>query len=153
MEQSSSLLLKFAQPQWFVPFFIVLWLVASAVMARVGGWRSLSQQFAAASVPSGQSFRFVSGATGSTHWPIRYRNCLRVVLAKEGLYVAVMFPFSFQSPALQVPWSAFEAVTEKQLFTNRTVTFKVRGHWSAITLSGPLGQLAKAAYEQSRGPQ
>ena len=153
MEQSSSLLLKLAQPQWFVPLFVVLWLAASAFMARAGGWRSLAQQFTAASAPEGQSFRFVSGSTGSNHWPIRYRNCLRVVVGREGLYVAVMFPFNFQCPALLLPWSTIESVTERQLLTDRKVTFQVRGQWSTVTLSGPIGQLAKAAFEQSRASQ
>ena len=150
MEPSSSLILKLAQPQWLVPLFVVLWLAASAFMARAGGWRSLGQQFATVSVPAGQGFRFVSGSTGSVHWPIRYRNCLHVVVGTEGLYVAVMFPFSFQCPALLLPWTAIESVTEKQLFTDRKVSFQVRGQWPMVTLSGPVGQLAKSAFEQSR---
>jgi hypothetical protein len=153
MERSSSLLLTLAQPHWFVPLFVALWLVASAVLARVAGWRSLGRQFAASTVPSGQSFRFVSGSFGSAHWPIRYRNCLRIVVGESGLYAAVMFPFGFQSPALFLPWATVESVTEKQLFANRAVTFRLRGHWPVVTLLGPVGQLAKAAYEASAGSQ
>ncbi len=141
-----------AQPQWLALLFLALWLAASAFMARAGGWRSLGRRFAAASPPEGAGFRFASGATGSPHWPIRYRHCLRVVVGEAGLYVAVMFPFSFQSPALLLPWSAVAGVTEKQRFNDRTVSFRLRDHWSVITLSGPIGQLAKAAWERQQTP-
>lgn len=151
MEQSSSLLLTLVQPQWFVPLLVVLWLLASAFFARVAGWRSLGRQFAAVSVPAGQSFRFVSGSFGSVHWPIKYRNCLHVVVGEAGLYARPMFPFGFQSPALLLPWAAVESVSEKQSFSTKTVTFRFRGHWAAVALLGPVGQLARAAYEGAAG--
>ena len=140
-----------AQPQWFVPLLVVLWLATSAVLARVAGWRSLGRQFSASTVPSGQGFRFVSGSVGSVHWPIRYRHCLRVVVGDDGLYAAVMFPFSFQSPALFLPWAAVESASEKQMLSTRTVTLQLRGHWPVITLPGPVGQLAKDCFEASKG--
>jgi hypothetical protein len=149
--QSSHILSTLAQPQWLVPLFFLLWLAASAVLARVAGWRSLGRQFAASTVPSGQSFRFVSGSVGSVHLPVRYRHCLRAVVGEDGLYAAVMFPFSFQSPALFLPWADIESVAEKQLFFTRTVTLRVRGHWPVITLPGPVGQLAKDRFEASKG--
>jgi hypothetical protein len=153
MEQGSSLLLTLAQPQWFVPLFIVFWLFVSAVFSRVAGWRSLGRQFAASAAPGGQGFRFVSGSVGSVHWPVRYRNCLHVVVGEAGLYARPMFPFGFQSPALLLPWAAVESMSEKQSFTNRAVTFRFRGHWPVVTLLGPVGQLAKAAYEGAVGSQ
>lgn len=146
----SAWLTLVAQPQIFVPAFVALWLVASALMARMAGWRSLGRRHAAVAVPAGHSFRFVSASMGSVHWPLRYRNCLRVVITETGLYAAVMFPFGYQCPALLLPWSAIESVSEKQLFSNRNVTFRVRGEWAAITLSGPIGQLAKAACERAQ---
>ncbi|MEK8034864.1 hypothetical protein AACH06_28940 [Ideonella sp. DXS29W] len=154
MEQPSSFFMRLAHSQWSVPLlFVTIWLVGSAVMARAGGWRSLGQRFSTAAKPEGQSFRFVSGSSGLVHLPIRYRNCLHIVIGGNGLYAAVMFPFNFQCPALLVPWSAIESIIEKQGFFNRTVTFHISGLWPVITLSGSIGQLAKAAYEQSRGPQ
>jgi hypothetical protein len=153
MVPSSELILELAKPQWFLPLSVALWLAVSAVLARAGGWRSLGQQFAATAPPQGQSFRFTSGSSGSVHWPVRYRSCLHVVVSDAGLYVAVMFPFSFQSPALLLPWSAVDSVSERQLFTDRRVTFRWRNHWSAIVLSGPVGQLAKAAHERSSASQ
>ena len=150
MERTSSLLLTLAQPQWAVPLFLALWLVASALLARMAGWRSLARQFAAADPPSGESFRFVSASLGSVHWPIRYRHCLRVVVAEKGLYTALMFPFNFQSPALFLPWTAVESVSEKQLFSDRAVSLHLAGHWPVVTLFGPVGQLARAAREASR---
>ena len=153
MVASSDLILELAKPQWFMPLFVALWLAVYAVLARAGGWRSLGRQFAASAAPQGQSFRFTSGSFGSVHWPVRYRNCLHVVVSEAGLYVAVMFPFSFQSPALLLPWSAVDSVSEKQSFTDRRVTFRWRNCWSVIVLSGTVGQLAKAAYERSSASQ
>ena len=151
MQPSSTVFSVLAQPQWSIPLFIALWLVAVAVMARVAGWPSLSQQFAASEIPAGQSLRFVSGALGSIHWPIRYRNCLRVVVGDTGLYVSLMFPFKFMSPALLLPWHSIESIQEKQSFSTRTVTFRIRGQWAVLSLPGPAGQLAKAAFESASG--
>jgi hypothetical protein len=149
MQSNSTVLSVLAQPQWAVLFLVAFWFIGAALMARVAGWSSLAQQFAASEIPIGQSFRFVSGSLGSAHWPIKYRNCLRIVVGNTGLYVSVMFPFKFRSPALLLPWHDIESIQEKQSFSTRTVIFRIRGQWSAVSLPGPVGQLAKTAYEKA----
>ena len=149
MQSNSTVLSVLAQPQWAVLLFVAFWFIGAALMARIAGWTSLAQQFAASEDPIGQGFRFVSGSLGSAHWPVKYRNCLRIAIGNTGLYVSLMFPFKFRSPALLLPWHAIESVQEKQTFSTRTVTFRIRGQWSAVSLLGPVGQLAKAAYEKA----
>jgi hypothetical protein len=149
MNSSLELLAKLAQSNWFFVFLLFAWLLASAVFARLSGLRSLGRQFRASSVPAGQSFRFSSATFGSPDFPIGYRNCLHVVIGESGLYARLMFPFNFQSPAVLLPWTAVESVTEKQSFFTRTVTIRLRGQWPVVKLKGALGQLAKAAHEKA----
>jgi hypothetical protein len=153
MEQGLDLLLKLAQPLRLVPILIALWLAVLAILARVSGWRSLGEQFATRTAPEGRRFRFVSATLGAARRPIRYRNCLHIVVGEDGLFVRVTFPLNFQSPPLFLPWGNVESVSEKRLFFARTVTFRFWGHWPAVTLSGQIGQLAKAAYMEAAGTQ
>ena len=149
MEPNSTVLSVLTQPQWAGLLFLAFWFLGVALIARIAGWSSLAQQFPASEVPAGQVFRFVSGSLGSVGWPIKYRNCLRVVVGSMGLYLSLMFPFKFRSPALLLPWHSIESAQEKQSFSTRTVTFRFQGQWSALSLPGPVGQLAKAAYEKA----
>lgn len=139
---NATLLSTLSQPQWLIPLALAAWLLGSALMSRIAGWAALAVEHAASGVPEGQVLRFVSGSVGSVHWPVRYRHCLSLVVTGTGLYIRPMFPFRFGSRALLIPWHAVESVQEKQLFSTRVVTFRIRGHWPAITLPGPVGQLA-----------
>jgi len=149
MQTTSSVLSLLAEPQWLALVLITFWLLGAALLARIAGWSSLARQFAAPEVPEGQGFRFVSGSLGSPHWPIKYRNCLRVVVSSKGLYISPMFLFKFRSPALLLPWHSIESVQEKQMFATRTVTFRFRDQWSALSLSGSIGQLARSARDRA----
>lgn len=149
MTPPSSLLTTVAQPQWALPLLLGLWLGASVVYARIAGWVSLARDFPAGGPPAGESFRFVTGSLGSPNWPIRYRRCLRVVINREGLYLALMVPFNFGSRALWLPWRSVASLTEKQSMSNRTVTLAFAGQWAVVSLPGPVGQLVKAAWAEA----
>lgn len=135
------------EPQWLVPLFVATFLGGVALMARIAGWASLARSFRANGVPEGQSLRFVTGSLGALAFPIRYRNCLHLARNSEGLYVSLMFPFKFASPALFVPWSEVASCTVEQAFSTQVVVLQLRGQWSAIKLPGAAGQWAREAYQ------
>ena len=136
------------EPQWFVPLFAVAWFGSAAVMARIAGWSGLARLFPAPPRVTGETLRFVSVSLGSPQFPIRYRNCVRLVVGEAGLQVSLMFPFRFASPAFFAPWSDVEAADEQQLLSTRTVTLRFRGNGSHLTLRGPIGQLVLDAWRQ-----
>lgn len=147
MTPTATLLSELSQPHWLIPLFVALWLLGSLAMARLAGWARLGSEFAAAQAPEGERLRFVTGSMGSVHWPVRYRNCLNVVISPAGLYIAPMLAFRFGSQALLIPWHRFESVQEKQMLSNRVVSFHVQGHWPVLSLPGPVGQLARQAHQ------
>ncbi len=137
-----------SEPQWLVPLFIAACFVAVALLARVAGWPSLATTLRAPGVPAGQSLRFVTGWLGSASFPIKYKNCLRVVLNDEGFYLSIMQPFKFASPALFVPWGQVASCTVEQAFSTQIVIFRFRGQWSRLKLRGVAGQLTREAHER-----
>ena len=136
------------EPHWLIPLFVVTCLAGIAVMARIAGWSSLAVKLRADRVPDGESLRFVTGSLGSTSFPIKYKNCLRLVLNREGFYLSLMYPFKFASPALYVPWSEVESCAVEQVFSTQTVCFKFRGHWPNLKLRGVAGQVSREAHQR-----
>lgn len=136
------------EPQWLVLLFVVICLAGIAVMARIAGWSSLAVRLRAHGVPVGQSLRFVTGSLGSATFPIKYKNCLRLVLNDQGFYLALMAPFKFASPALFVPWSEVESCAVEQVYATQTVTFTFRGQWASFKLRGTAGQVAREAHQR-----
>ena len=72
------------EPQWLVLLFVAACLAGAALLARVAGWSSLAETFRAQGLPAGESLRFVTGWLGSSAFPIKYKNCLRLALNREG---------------------------------------------------------------------
>ena len=138
----------FLEPQWFVPLFIAACLAGAALMARVAGWSSLALTLRAQGVPAGESLRFVSGSLGSLDFPIKYKNCLRLILNSEGFLLSLMFSFKFASPALFVPWGQVESCTVEQVLSTQIVVFRFCGQWSVLKLRSVAGQLAREAHQR-----
>ena len=91
------------EPQWLVLLFVASCLAGVAIMARIAGWSSLAVRLRAQGVPVGASLRFVTGSLGSTSFPIKYKNCLRLVFNTEGFYLSLMYPFRFASLDFHAP--------------------------------------------------
>ena len=92
--------------------------------------------------------RFVTGSLGSLNFPIKYKNCLRLVLNDEGFYLSLMYPFKFASPALFVPWAQVESCAVEQVFSTQIVVFRFPGQWSGLKLRGVAGQLSREAHQR-----
>jgi len=138
---------SFLEPHWLALLFVAALVAGAALLARVAGWPRLAIALRARAVPPGQSLRFVTGSLGSTTFPVKYRNCLHLVVNEEGFYIALMFPFKFASPALFVPWAQVETCSVEQSFSTQIVVFKLRGQWSGLKLRGVAGQLAREAHQ------
>ena len=141
------------EPQWLALLFVVTCLAGVAVLARLAGWSSLAVNLRARGVPSGESLRFVTGSLGSLTFPIKYKNCLRLVLNDEGFYLSLMYPFKFASPALFVPWAQVESCAVEQVFATQIAVFRFRGQWSGLKLRGVGGQLAREAHQRYSASQ
>lgn len=140
----------FFEPQWFVPGLSVFWLMVSAVYSHLAGWRSLVLANPDHTEPQAATARFVTGALGSTHFPIKYRNCLRQRIGPQGLGVAVMFPFNFRSAPFFVPWVDVQTAQENQLIMTKSVHTAFRGQTKAPTLSDPIGQHVLAVHRGAK---
>jgi hypothetical protein len=136
------------EPHWLVLLFVVTCLAGVAILARIAGWSSLAVKLRAHGVSAGESLRFVTGSLGSLTFPIKYKNCLRLVLNGEGFYLSLMVPFKFASPALFVPWAQVESCAVEQVFSTQVVVFRFRGQWAGLKLRGVAGQLAREAHQR-----
>jgi len=57
-------------------------------------------------------------------------------------------PPLFQSPALCIPWSQIEAVTERRALFNTYYAITVNDHWARISLWGRAGRKAHEMFEE-----
>jgi len=135
-------------PQWFVPFFVVLWLGLSALISRTAGWSVLASHFRAAAAVSGEKFRFVSGSLGARRLPVRYGGCLFVVVNQGGFGLSIFLPFRFRSPPLFFPWAQVESVKEERRFFVSYIAVRLRDQWPILSLRGKAGQRIKEGYER-----
>lgn len=144
----------FFDPRWLVLLFIMLlfavvWFGVCAVLARVGGWSTLAGPYRAKHPAVGESFRFVSASMGKAQLPVSYKGCLFLVVTRHGFHVSILFPFRFRSPALFIPWSAVESITEKRFMRTFGVTVRLRDCWPIISVPGRAGHMIREAYAVS----
>lgn len=97
----------------FPAYFVLLWLLVSAIISFIGGWSTLAKRFALKMRFAGQRW---SGQSGQMRWIAGYHNCLTVGASQEGLYVAMAWLFRFRHPALLVPWTEIAITRRKILF-------------------------------------
>ena len=140
------------QPQWFLPFFAVMWIGISGLLSYFGGWAILARKFEATETVDGERFRFVSGLMGYRFFPVSYGNCLFVTVTPTGLYLSIFFLFRFQSPPLFISWSAVDSVTERRiLFLFPYVTIVVKDEWPRVSLRGRAGDAIRRAFSAYGG--
>ncbi|MBX2863000.1 MAG: hypothetical protein KTR27_05555 [Leptolyngbyaceae cyanobacterium MAG.088] len=104
----------------FLPFlgFPVLWCTVSLLLAYIGGWAKLANQYL--DVPEREKrleriYGMQSGYIGTT----RYKGCLNFRIYEEGLGLSVLFLFRIGHPPLFIPWDQFHAMSEKRVFFTR----------------------------------
>jgi hypothetical protein len=93
-----------------LPLALLTLLAVCAAMARLGGWGSLALRYRAGAEPEGTTFRMQSARFG---W-VDYNGCLKVVVARAGLYLAPFPLFRFGHPPLLIPWSDLHVLEVRQ---------------------------------------
>lgn len=102
---------------WLLPFaWVALLCFIMWVTARMCGWHALSRHYRAVDRFEGKRRRFCSVKMGSGN----YGGCVTLGAGPGGLYMAVMFPFSFAHSPLYIPWADLKP---------RVRTFWMFGEW------------------------
>jgi hypothetical protein len=94
-----------AHSQWLpliVPLYVVvIWLLVAFAISHIGGWAALAARFRFSGDFQGLKLKRQSGQM--RFWT-NYNNVLTLGANAEGFYLATMFLFRFQHPALLIPW-------------------------------------------------
>jgi len=125
---------------WFLLWFILLWTFVSVLLAICSGWLSLSHRFRAKERHEGEKYSWVSGSMGLRWFPVGYRGCLSVTVARSGIGLSLFFLFRLLCPPLYIPWSAVEAVRSGRFLFRRYAALELSGEWSEIRVYGNAAQ-------------
>jgi hypothetical protein len=136
--------------EWFVPAFIVFWLVISGVLSLMGGWYRLAERFKSDESIDGEQFRFRSGAIGWGMFPVSYGSCLIATVGSKGFALSVLFPFRFLHPRLVIPWSAVERCEHVKFWFMKQGAVHVSGFNRRLVFGGALGTKILDSWTQSR---
>ena len=83
----------------FPLYFIGLWLLVGAQLARMSGWSALAENYRAERRPSGRVLFSQVMKIGS----VSDSSVTRIIVAPEGLFLETILLFRFKRPAL-LPW-------------------------------------------------
>jgi hypothetical protein len=97
----------------FPVYFVTLWLVVGSIISSVGGWLSLSRLYRAQVQFGGARW---GGQSGRMRWLTNYNNVLTLGASRDGLYLAMNFPFRFMHPPLLIPWAEIKVRKSKGWF-------------------------------------
>jgi hypothetical protein len=114
----------------FPVYFVVLWLLVSALISFVGGWRSLAKRFRLRGSFEGERWRWQSG---QMRWLVGYHNCLTLGANEEGILLAIMFLLRFRHPSLLIPWNEV-SVKRKRLWIIGEYVGLILGRETAVPL-------------------
>lgn len=138
----------------FVPFFVLIWVFVSALLAEFSGWRLLLRRFAAndRQVAAGKKFSFVSALIYRFWWGKgSYKSCLTVHVSEEGFSLQVFLLLRFRSPALFIPW---ESVEDLEItsggFAGRRTTVIIFDSPVRLTFFGAAGEAIEKAFQEFR---
>ncbi len=138
----------------FIPFFVLIWVFVSALLAEFSGWRLLLRRFAAndRQVAAGEKFSFVSALIYRFWWGKgSYKSCLTVHVSGEGFSLQVFLLLRFRSPALFIPW---ESVEDLEItsggFAGRRTTVIIFDSPVRLTFFGAAGEAIEKAFQKFR---
>ena len=100
--------------------FTGLWLFVITILSYVSGWAALAKRYASSGDFEGSIWKWQSGSMRATN----FNSCLTIGASARGLYLALIAPLRFRSPALLVPWNEI-AVSRKQRFLMQMVCLEL----------------------------
>ena len=112
----------------FVIIFPLFWIAIIQLIARFGGWKSLTKNYAAQGSASGDHFRFASARFGRF---TSYSNCLNVSVSPQGIGLRPFILFRAGHSALFLPWEDVLQLTRWQTLVFSSVQ---------LTINRPMGQ-------------
>lgn len=84
----------------------VFWVMICRLIARMSGWKALSESYASQSDDTGAVLRFQSS---SFRWSTNYSGMLNVGASSRGLSLSVIAVFKPGHAPLSIPWSDVRA--------------------------------------------
>lgn len=97
------------------PGFVLLWLLACAGIARLGGWSGLaSRDRQSMRIPGKRSRR----QSGALRHGMGYNNALTVTLSRRVPGLSVIFLFRAGHPPLLIPWRDIAVASERTRFSS-----------------------------------
>jgi len=134
---------------WIVlPLLPVVWLAASAVVSRLGGWRSLARRFGANDAPRGAVF--LNQTVGLAPL-VAYRACIHLTVASSGLHLEPMVLLRFMHPPLSVPWSQVASCARNDGVFAKRVTLTFGDGAGRIRIAGEAAPAIEAAWRAAGG--
>lgn len=137
---------------------VVIYLLISTLLSRVGGWHELASRYPALGEPDGgEKFNFRSVALRKWSMPTNYTGFVTVILTEQGVYLNVALFFRFQHEPIFIPWASIENVTAGPTVLTQFFTLHVAGSKTGITISGEPGQKiaqrvnARNTYKRRKG--
>lgn len=119
--------------------FPAFWCVALFLLSHIGGWRRLSQVYAAGKRPvSGHRHGHLFGRVGL----VSYRGVLTVRVAEEGFFMEVMAIFRPGHPRLFIPWTAIRSRSPARFWLWPAERIEI-GNPPAATVTLPDGVLPR----------
>lgn len=103
-------------------FFGGLWAGVMLLMSAIGGWRRLARRYRAARLPEGR--RIIRGATGMVGLS-SYKRIMTVMVADDGLFLAVPWVFRIGHPTLFIPWHDIRQARRGRTFFWTYVGFEI----------------------------
>ncbi|WP_254507375.1 hypothetical protein [Anatilimnocola floriformis] len=93
--------------------FALWWCFIIWVISFIGGWRALAKRFGVRQLPPGKKYHLQSAAFSKGGLPCNYGNCLTMIVAEQGLGIAIFPAFRPGHPPLLIPWSEFYRPRQK----------------------------------------
>ena len=96
-------------PYLFFVCFVTMWLMVSLLLSYWSGWSELAQYYLYQNEPilKKKNFQWLSMRG------VKYKGCMTIGGNEQGLYLSVLFLFSFGSSKLFIPWQDISIVKKK----------------------------------------
>jgi len=108
--------LLFQNPVFFGMFIVSMWILALFTIARITGWSRLAEQYRTWAPPETNVMRAVRAYWANV---MITGNIYTLACNRQGLYLAVLFPFRFGHPPLLIPWNEIKTRRIKGFLSRR----------------------------------
>lgn len=137
----------------FVPFFLLIWMLLSAMLAELSGWRLLLRRYTHHGPrPAGKRFSFVSAQIRKLEWlPVNYKSCLAISVNRDGFLLEIFLLLRFRSPTLFIPFGAIEniEILPPKGFSGHKTCLSFKDLPVKMLILGPAGDAVNKAFNEA----